>query len=267
LLQQIKAVLRKSYSGVLRIFSDCTTPGARRFIKRCTRPQMIASARKDTLIKFLKSNRIGLKPQWIERIDNRGAVTQWPVPADHLALEVTALAIVAQLQALEPIIDRCDRLIAQRTQNMPDAQLLRSLPGAGDRLAPALTAMVGTLTGENGLREALRCLSGIAPVEASSGKRQRIQIRRRCNKHWRDIMHLFAQTSTAFCSWAKVFYDMHRERGDTHSGALRKLADKWLKIIVRMLETREPYDDKRYIESLRKSGSPVYQKLCGKNCG
>ena len=80
-------------------------------------------------------------------------------------------------------------------------------------------------------------------------------------------MHLFARCSTVSCAWAKAFYDMHREQGDSHATALRKLADKWLKIINRMLDTGEPYDDARYVESLRKHGSPVYSRLCGKACG
>ena len=59
---------------------------------------------------------------------------------------------------------------------------------------------------------------------------------------------------------------MHRAQGDRHATALRKLADKWLKIIKRMLQTGQPYDDKRYMEALRKHGSPVYLRLCGKTC-
>ena len=66
---------------------------------------------------------------------------------------------------------------------------------------------------------------------------------------------------------AKAFYDMHRQRGDTHAGALRKLADKWLKIISGMLATGEPYDDQRYVEALRENGSPVYLRLCEKTSG
>ncbi len=267
LLQRLKATLRQYYPGVMGFFSDWSSPVAWRFIKRFPMPETLAKARKDTLIKFLKANRIGLKPIWLERIDDRKTVTQWPVPADSLALEAMALATIAQLQALQPHIDKCDRLIAERTQNMAQAQLLRSLPGAGDRLVPALTAITALTLNEENSIEALRCISGIAPVEHQSGKRRHIRIRRRCNKHWRNIMHMFARCSTVSCPWAKAFYDMHREQGDRHATALRKLADKWIKIINRMLATGEPYDDARYVEALRKHGSPVYSRLCEKPCG
>jgi transposase len=266
LVQRLKATLRQYYPAAMGFFSDWTSPVAWRFLKRFPRPETLAHARKDTLIKFLKANRIGLKPMWLERIDSRGEAAHWPKPADSIALEAMALATVAQLQALQPYIDKCDRLIAQRSKDLPQVQLLRSLPGAGKRLAPALAAITALTVAEQGNCVALRCVSGVAPVEVQSGKRRRARMRRRCNKHWRNIMHLFAKCSTGYCAWAKAFYDLHREQGDRHAAALRKLADKWFKIINRMLDTGESYDDQRYIEALRKHGSPVYQKLCEKRC-
>ena len=267
LLQRLKATLGQYYPGVLGFFTDWTSPVAWRFIQKFPGPEALAHARKDTLIRFLKANRIGLRPLWLERIEARGEVALWPSPGDRVALEAMALATIAQLQALQPHIDSMDRLIEESARDLPHAHLLKSLPGAGKRLAPVLaTITAGVVSGETNVG-AIRCLSGVAPVEDQSGKRHRVGIRRRCNKHWRDVLHLFAYSSTHWCRWAKAFYDMHREQGDRHASALRKLADKWLKIINRMLETGEPYDDQRYVEALRRNGSPVYLRLAEKTCG
>jgi transposase len=267
LVQRLRATLHQYYRGALDFFTDWTSPAAWRFVNRFPNPEALVRARKQTLIKFLKANCIGLRPWWLKRIEQRTQAAQWPEPADHLALETMALATVAQLQALQPYVDKCDRLIAERMPNLPQAPLLASLPGAGNRLAPALTAITALVADEEDRRQSLRCLSGVAPVEVQSGKRRRVRVRRRCNKHWRDILHLFAHCSTCSCAWAKAFYDMHRESGDSHAGALRKLADKWLRIINRMLETGEPYDDQRYVEALRRNGSPLYRRLAEKTCG
>lgn len=266
LIQRLKAFLRQYYPAALEFFSDWTSPVAWRFIKRFPRPEALAHARKDTLIRFLKANRVGLRPVWLERIERRGEATRWPSPADSIALEVTVLATVAQLQALQPYIDRCDKLIAQRTQDLPQANLLRTLPGAGERLAPALAAITIMANSEHRGLAALRCVAGVAPIEHQSGKRHFIHVRRRCNKHWRNTMHLFAHCSKNSCTWAKAFYDLCRERGDSNATALRKLADKWLKIIHRMLDTGECYDEHRYLQALRKNQSPIYRRLCEKHC-
>lgn len=266
-VQRLKATLRQYYPAALDFFTDWTSPAAWRFLKKFPRPEALARARKDTLLRFLKANRIGLHPRWLERIAQRGHATQWPRPGDATALEMMAVATVAQLLAIHPHICRGDKLIAECAKELPEAAVLRSLPGAGKRLAPALTAMVCLTATEDKPLEALRNLSGVAPVPDKSGKRSQIHMRSRCNKHWRNILHLFAFCSTSSCGWARAFYELCCERGDRHATALRKLADKWLRIILRMVETGEPYNDARYVDALRSSASPVYQKLCQQLCG
>lgn len=261
LLQGLKAVLRQYYPAALDFFGSWTSPVAWRFVKRFPRPECLARARKDTLIRFLKSNRIGLKPCWLERIERAGEAARWPSAPNGFVLERKMLAIVAQLQALQPHIDGCDKLIAERCQQLPQASLLKSLPGAGKRLSPALTAISLEVADEDDGYQAMRCLSGVAPVQDQSGKRRNTRMRRRCNKHWRNVLHLYARRSIQACAWASAYYDMCRERGDKYATALRKLADKWLKIIHRMIANNEAYDDKRYVDALRKSQSPIYARL------
>ena len=267
LLQRLRETLSVYYPAALDFFSDLTSPAAWAFVKRFPNPQQLAAARKDTLIRFLRAHQIGLKPTWLERIERRQEACAWPTPPAALAEEGLALACVAQLQALQAHIDRFDRLIAERTRGLPETPLLGSLPGAGARLTPALTALVRSADVPNSGVAVLRCLSGVAPVEDQSGKRRRTRIRRRCNKHWRNILHLFAWCSTNHCRWARAFYDLCKERGDTHATALRKLADKWLRIINRMLQTGQPYDEGLHLENLRKNHSPVYARLCAQAGG
>lgn len=263
LVQRLKAVLGQYYPGVLSFFSDWTSPVAWRFINRFPEPEVLAKTQKATLIKFLKINQIGLKPVWLERIDMRAEVAKWPRPANSPSLQLMALATTAQLLALQPKIDQCDKLIEARARKSPQYQLLKSLPGAGDRLAPALTAMTMMMLDNDDMLHALRCMSGVAPVEDSSGKRKNVIARHRCNTYWRNVLHLFAFCTTNSCDWARAFYKFHRERGDTHGGALRKLADKWLKIIRGMLRNNEVYDDARYVRALQEKHSPFGQRLCG----
>lgn len=267
LLQRLKAVLRQYYPAALVFFGDWSSPVAWRFLKRFPRPESLAHVRKETLCRFLKANQVGLSPRWLERIERAGAATDWPVSPNSFALETMTLALVAQLQALQPHIDRCDRLIAARCETLPQARLLNSLPGAGERLAPALTAITLLAADEEDSYWAMRCLSGVAPVQDESGKRKHTRMRRRCNKHWRNVLHLYARMSIQSCRWARAFYDLCRERGDKYATALRKLADKWVKIIHCMLEENQTYDDGRYVDALRRTRSPIYSKLCGQTGG
>jgi hypothetical protein len=55
-----------------------------------------------------------------------------------------------------------------------------------------------------------------------------------CDKHLRHAVHLLAEKSLTQCAWAEIYYRRHREKGRSHAVALRRLGQRWLKIIHRM---------------------------------
>jgi transposase len=261
-VQRLKAALAAYFPAGLELFRDWTSPVAWRFIKKFPTAEKFARAHKKTIIAFLRANHVGLRPNVLKCIEERTEATAWPKPPNARALQLTAELCVAQLLTLQSHIDHCDRLIAERREQLPHTELVGSLPGAGERLTPPLTAMVAEMADEPDPHQALRCLSGAAPIQYQSGKRCQTKIRRRCNKHWRNVLHMFAMCSMAHCNWARAFYELRRASGDRHATALRKLADKWLKILVSMIRKQEPYDEAKYLARLKKNNSPVYAKLC-----
>ena len=56
LLQRLKATLGQYYPGVLGFFTDWTSPVAWRFVQQFPRPEALAHACKDTLIRFLRAS-------------------------------------------------------------------------------------------------------------------------------------------------------------------------------------------------------------------
>lgn len=264
LIQRLKATLKQYHPVALRFFRDWSSPAAWRFIKRFPNPAALTRAKDQTLIAFLRNNHIGLRPVWQERIEKRHEAAKWPQPPHSQALEELAMATVNMLLALQPRIDKIEAATVQCSERLPQTSIVASLPGAGATLTPAITAIVGMTAKEEDQYTALRCLCGVVPVDNKSGKRQHTKRRIRCNKHWLNTMHLFAHCSTNCSTWAKAYYKMHRASGDKHGTALRKLADKWLKILTRMIAENTPYDEEKYIQALKKSRSPVYEAICGK---
>ena len=57
--------------------------------------------------------------------------------------------------------------------------------------------------------------------------------------------------------WAEQFYRQHRARGAGHQAALRALAFKWVRILLRCWQTGERYDETRYLKTLLHRSSPV----------
>ena len=54
---------------------------------------------------------------------------------------------------------------------------------------------------------------------------------------------------------------MLKDKGKTPQMAKRALAYKWQRIIFRCWQDRVPYDEAKYIERLKKTGSPIYQLI------
>jgi hypothetical protein len=48
-----------------------------------------------------------------------------------------------------------------------------------------------------------------------------------------------------------------KAKGKSHQAAVRALAYKWIRIIYRCWQTNKPYNEVKYLESLRKKGSPL----------
>lgn len=262
-LQRLRELLQRYYPAALEFWEALDSPTAWKFIKRFPTPECLAKTRKNTLIAFLRANKIGMRPLWLERIEHSKKAAEWPASRTAAGDEIMAIACVGQLLVLRAQIQCLEKIVVEKSNSFQEINLIKSLPGAGEALAPAITAIIVNVEEEDkDTLGTLRCLAGIAPVQDESGKRIGTFMRRRCNKRWRNIFHLFSWCSISHSRWAKAFYDICRERGDSYGNALRKLADKWIRIIACMLRENKPYDEQKYIESLRKSGSHAYERLC-----
>ena len=80
-----------------------------------------------------------------------------------------------------------------------------------------------------------------------------------CDKYLRHAMYLFAEQTLTRCVWAQIYYSHHRQKGLSHADALRRLGQRWLKIIFRMWMDRKPYDPMLHNQNQLKHGSWVLQ--------
>lgn len=284
LVQELEDLLKRYHPQMLAFFDDWTSQTAWELLNAFPTPDALAGATKKRLCAFLRARHIGMRPLWLERIDGRTAALDWP--RDKALEEVHALhaqTLAKMLLACEGQLDLYRKRVESLFEETEKAQLFSSLPGAGRKLAPRLCVIFADPQGhEDAAGEAerheekgphrgkdtplsvVRRLSGVAPVTMESGKKRGVCVRRACRKHWRDTMHLFAHFSKRKSAWAKAYYEMCRARGDSNASALRKLAYKWLAVIMRMCVDNKCYDESVHVKSLEKSKSPLYQYMLQK---
>jgi len=192
----------------------------------------------------------------LELAKNAVALTSDPALLAAHSLSIQTLA--AQLEALRPFLQQYDQQIAELFGAHPDAPIFQSLPGAGPVLAPRLLTSLGTDRSRFSEPVALSSYSGIAPVTEKSGKTQHwVHVRWSCPKFLRQSWHEFANSSIKFSAWAALCYQEFRKKMDHHE-AIRKLAYKWQRIVWRMWQNRQPYDEARYLATLQKRGHKLF---------
>jgi len=57
----------------------------------------------------------------------------------------------------------------------------------------------------------------------------------------------------------RAYYQQQEARGKPHNTIIRALAFKWIRIIFRCWKDHKPYDESKYLEALRRRGSPLLQ--------
>lgn len=187
-----------------------------------------------------------------------------PLVTDQAIIEsysLTAVLLAKQLLELGRSIDAFDKALAKLLAQHPDAPIFTSFPGAGEVMAPRLLAAFGSDRSRFTSPAAMQNLCGVAPVTKRSGRTCVVHRRYACPKFLRQTFHEYAGHSLLKSTWAKAFYRMQRDRGQSHHTALRALAYKWIRILFRCWQQRTPYNEATYLAALQRHNAPLLKYL------
>ena len=214
-------------------------------------------AKPSTIKRFYYGHNIR-SPEVIEKVLDLALKAQ-PLTTDSAIIQSGSRLsqMYAQLiKTLNPVIEDYEQRIARVFAAHPEADLFNQIPGAGPAMAPRLLAAFGTDRSRYEAAQNLESFSGIAPVTKSSGKTKVVYFRRACPKFLRQTFHEFARLSVTNCQWARNYVDYYyTAKGKKYHAVIRALAFKWIRVLFRCWKNRTPYDEAKYMESLKKKGS------------
>jgi len=258
LTNQLTQVLKDYFPQALDWAGDLDRVMACDFLSRWPTLEKVRKARPDTIRTFYR--RHGSRSTEIIDARLKAMGTAVALTQDPAVVETSVLVVQTAIRALRPMIDSTDRVdqeIKNRFDFHPDVAIFDSFPGAGPVLAPRLLAAMGADRSRFESASEVQKYSGIAPVTDRSGKHVWVHRRFACPKFLRQTFHEFAGQSIKRCDWARAYYDMKRQAGKGHHAAVRSLAYKWIRIIFRCWKDHQPYDEQRYLQSLRAKGSKL----------
>ncbi|MCK5189354.1 MAG: IS110 family transposase [Methylococcales bacterium] len=228
------------------------------FITRWPTLIKVKRARKTTLETFFKTHNVRFNSVIDTRI--QGIKTAKPLTLDEAVItahQLQALAQVDQLRITLEAITRFDDAIATLAPKLSDYSLFDALPGAGPIMAPRLLVAFGEQRERFTSAAALQQYSGIAPVTERSGKKSWVHWRWQCPTFVRQTFIEWAGQTINKSFWAGAYYHQQRNKGCSHQTAVRALAFKWIRILYRCWQSRTPYDESKYLNALKRQGSPL----------
>jgi transposase len=178
------------------------------------------------------------------------------LPQVVAAYQPSALLIAQRLAATRQTLKQIEQRIRTLFAAHPDAFIFASLPGAGEILAPALLSKLGDVRHRYPKPDVLQAIAGTSPVTAQSGKSRYVRFRRECDRELRDIAQQWAKASVRYSPWAAAYFANACERGHSMSRAYRGLANRWLAILWKLWQSREPYDEALHLQRVKQRKLP-----------
>ena len=256
----ISATLKNYYPQVLDWFNEKDTPIFCDFVIKWPSLAQVKRARKKTLIDFFNAHNARYTQVNLKRIDAIKAAVALTddigiIEPNRMLIEI----LMPQLKQLLDGIKRLDDEIKRRYELLDDRYLFDSLPGAGVQFAPRLLVAFGSNRARYQTASELQKYSGVAPVIESSGQKSWTHWRYSCPTFLRQTFVEWAGLTVRYSFWARAYYQQQEAKGKPHNTIIRSLAFKWIRIIFRCWQDHKPYDESRYLEALRRRGSPLLQ--------
>jgi transposase len=258
LSNKITATLKNYYPQALEWFKEKDTMIFCDFISKWPSLDKVKKARKQTLLDFFNQHnshyehineaRIVSIKQAMPLTEDKGVIAP-----NQLLVEV----LVSQLRVLLQGREKLNKAIKLAYKKQNDKALFDSFPGAGPQLAPRLLVAFGSNRERYHDASELQKYAGIAPVIERSGKKMWTHWRYSCPTFLRQTFVEWAGFSLRYSFWAKAYYEQQKSKGKPHNTIIRALAFKWIRIAFRCWKTNTPYDESKYLEALKRRGSPL----------
>lgn len=245
LANQVRSALREYYPAALEAFDDLTHGDAVEVLAIAPTPQLGRELSRSKITSALRRGGRQLN------IDTRAEKIQAALRTEHLAQPATVAdaygAIVASLTKVIAAHNRqiaeLEAVLEEHFAQHPDAAILRSLPGLGVVTGARVLGEFGDDPDRYDSAKARRNYAGTSPLTVASGTRTVVRARHIRNKRLADALHWWAFNAISRSPGARALYDRRRAAGDTHSGALRVVANRLVAILHGCLRTGTPYDE------------------------
>ena len=255
LTNQLRDLVYRMAPGVLALCPAADESWFWTLLREAPTPKAQRQLSVRRLERLLRDHRIRrLEPTQVRQVLQQPNVYTAPgvveAVAAHVAVVLPRVELVAAQRReaerqLERLLDtlEAEEAPAADQREHADVAIVRSMPGIGTRVAARMLAEASQPLVQRAYH-VLRAWTGVAPVTKKSGHRRRpmVVMRYACNRRLRDATYHWARTGVQKDPASKAYYAQLRARGHSHGRALRSVADRFLRILVTLLNRGELFD-------------------------
>jgi transposase len=249
-------VLLRYYPAALEVFGHLRSQIGLQFIQAFPTPQAARALSLERLRAFATAQRYTQPRRLPGYLAALQASLPEAAPETVLIYQEEAAFLAEHTLSLRVAKANALRKLTSLFHQHPDAPIFASLPGAGPFLAPALLGFFGEDRARFPSASSIQCLAGTCPVTKESGKGRVVQFRHACDHDFRTVAQQWAKSSLAQSTWANAYWQRVRPRCRSDSHAYRCLANRWLAILWKMWQARQPYDEAYHLQQRAKHTRP-----------
>jgi transposase len=245
LANQVRSALREFFPAGLEAFDDLTHADATAVLSIAPTPERAKALSRSKIAAALRRGGRQLnadtKAEKIQVALRTEHLTQPHVVADAYGAIVESLMKV--IAAHNTQITELEVILEEHFGQHPDAAILRSLPGLGVVTGARVLGEFGDDPDRYESAKARRNYAGTSPLTVASGTRRTVRARHIRNRRLADALHWWAFNAISRSPGGRALYDRRRAAGDTHSGALRVVANRLVAVMHGCLRTHTPYNE------------------------
>lgn len=242
---QLRSTLRDFYPAALEAFNDLAHSDAIAVLQIAPTPTL---GRRLSLSKIAAALGRGGRQR---NIDKRAAQIQQalrteqlqPAPLIEKAMGATATALINVIAELVNQTAVLQTELATSFEMHPDAKIILSLPGLGMTLGARVLAEFGDDPERYADAKSRKNYAGTSPITKASGTKHIVLARNIRNQRLAAATFQWAFAAITPSPGARCFYDQQRAKGNTHSQALRALANRLVGILHGCLKHQTPYNE------------------------
>ncbi|WP_268624384.1 IS110 family transposase [Paenibacillus alvei] len=236
-----RALLEQVFPDFIGLFHNLYTTTSLKVLEQCLKSK---TEDVETLIRECvgKSHSKGWIAEKTERL--KEVILGWNTHARSQSQSVALTSMVSLLLEFDKQLSHLEKQIEELSLELPEVELVKSVPGIGDKLAAAIVAELGDASQFKDAKQ-LVAYAGLDPGIYSSGKFTATsnRITKRGSKRLRRALYLAVQCGIRRGANRRIsdYYEKKRKEGKPYKVVVIACANKLLHHIYAILYKNEPY--------------------------